>query len=71
LGGSVTTSNQPTVLFSHNKPALATSHQPNEQAHIPQGKNDENNQQIRLHVIIDYCTNERERLRYWGVMEVP
>jgi hypothetical protein len=26
------TSNQPTVLFSQNKPALAISHQPNEQA---------------------------------------
>jgi hypothetical protein len=26
------TSNQPAVLFSHNKPAPAISHQPNEQA---------------------------------------
>jgi hypothetical protein len=26
------TSNQPAVLFSQNKPALAISHQPNEQA---------------------------------------
>jgi hypothetical protein len=27
-----TTSNQPAVVFSQNKSALATSHQPNEQA---------------------------------------
>jgi acetylornithine deacetylase/succinyl-diaminopimelate desuccinylase-like protein len=28
------TSNQPAVLFSHNKPAPGISHQPNEQADV-------------------------------------
>jgi hypothetical protein len=41
------TNNQPTVLFSQNKSALATSHQPNEQAVDGQLPNTHSSKEVR------------------------